>query len=221
MEITDPLGAPITEVNKDQAKFSNDVDDFLQIFVAQLQNQDPMEPQDSSEFTQQIADLSSVEQAINTNSKLDELIQLSSVKDNSSVVSFIGKQVEAEGDLVSFLGTDTVPISYELDNATNPQDAFITVRDIDGNVVFNGEGTTNKGVNTVTWDGNDNQGNQVEPGLYQVILSLNFADSIERHPTYVQGRVVGANLEADEPTLIVNGMDIPLADVRFIGEPTV
>jgi len=63
-----------------------DYDDFLQLMVAQLQNQDPLNPTDSTEYMSQIAQFSSVEQGINTNSKLDQLLANSNISQASTIV---------------------------------------------------------------------------------------------------------------------------------------
>ncbi len=63
-----------------------DYNDFLQLMVAQLQNQDPLNPTDSTEYMSQIAQFSSVEQGINTNSKLDQLLANSNISQASTIV---------------------------------------------------------------------------------------------------------------------------------------
>jgi len=63
-----------------------DYDDFLQLMVAQLQNQDPLNPTDSTEYMSQIAQFSGVEQSINMNSKLDQLLVNSSISQASTMI---------------------------------------------------------------------------------------------------------------------------------------
>jgi len=55
-----------------KASLSQDFDDFLQLLTTQLQNQDPLNPMDSNEFTNQLVQFSQVEQQINSNQKLDK-----------------------------------------------------------------------------------------------------------------------------------------------------
>ena len=208
-----------SQADVDKAAFSNDIDDFLTIFIAQLQNQDPLEPQDSSEFTNQVANLSGVEQAINTNKRLEELINLTTLKDNNEIVSFIGKDVEIESQVVTLEEGKNVNVAYELEDTTGVENVFVTIQDINNNPVFNGAGTSKVGRNTVAWDGTNNQGEIVSPGLYQVFVTTSKGDGvIEAVDTTVRGRVIGANLQAEEPTIIVNGTEIPLGEVKFVGE---
>lgn len=209
---------PTSQADKDYSRFTEDLDDFLNIFIVQLQNQDPLEPMEASEFVNQIANMSEVEQSINTNKRLENLVQLAGAKDNNALVAFIGKEVEIESQAITLTEGQNVGVSYVLDG-TLPSKTFVTVRDFNGNVVFNGEGTVKAGRNNVAWDGTDNDGNQLEPGLYEVFVTVDRGNGkIEAVPTLVRGRVIGANLEAEEPTLIVNGVEIPMSDVRFVGE---
>jgi flagellar basal-body rod modification protein FlgD len=69
-----------------QAAPTLDYNDFLQLMIAQLQNQDPLNPTDSSEFMSQIAEFSNVEQGINANSKLDQLLVNSNISQASTMI---------------------------------------------------------------------------------------------------------------------------------------
>ncbi len=60
--------------------------DFLKLMVAQLRNQDPLNPTDSTEYMSQIAQFSSVEQGINTNAKLDQLLVNSNISQASTMI---------------------------------------------------------------------------------------------------------------------------------------
>jgi flagellar basal-body rod modification protein FlgD len=84
-------------------------DDFLQLMVAQLQNQDPLNPTDSTEYMSQIAQFSSVEQGINTNSKLDQLLVNSSISQASTMVghTLVSADGSASGIIASVQIDDT------------------------------------------------------------------------------------------------------------------
>ncbi len=220
MEVGSATAAPQTKSNSALSQFSDDFDNFLTIFVAQLENQDPLEPQDSSEFTNQIATLTGVEQQINTNSNLEELINLSLSQQNGNLVSYIGKEVEAKGSLVNLQAEGDVAFAYELEEA--PEDVFITVRnprDPEGRAIFNGTGSTNVGRNVVRWDGLDNDGNRVTEGVYELQVSfLDAEENLQTVTTYISGTVQGINMQAETPSVIVNNEEINIADIRFIGQ---
>ncbi len=198
-------------------KFAENFDDFLTLFVAQLKNQDPLEPQDSSEFTKQIATLTGVEQQINTNKKLDSLIHLTQNTQNSNLVSFAGKEVEVEGSFLELNATDPVLFAYNLETQVNG--AFLTIKDSSDNVVFTGQGSKIVGRNEVGWDGLDNAGNRAPAGTYQIFITTeNKEGIIDTQKALVRGKVSGVDIQSNPPTLYVNGEKIPLADVKFIGE---
>ncbi|HUJ19201.1 MAG TPA: flagellar hook capping FlgD N-terminal domain-containing protein [Nitrospirota bacterium] len=69
-------------------------DDFLKLFMAQLQAQDPLNPMDSSQFTTQLAQFSSLEQLTNINTQLTSLVQVQSSQQNATATDLIGKQVQ-------------------------------------------------------------------------------------------------------------------------------
>lgn len=75
-----------SSTNAARNKATLDYNDFLRLMVAQLQNQDPLNPTDSAEYMSQIAQFSNVEQSINTNSKLDQLLVNSNIAQASTIV---------------------------------------------------------------------------------------------------------------------------------------
>lgn len=199
------------------SKLAGNFDDFLKLLIVQLRNQDPTSPLDTNQFTQQIVSFTNVEQQINTNKKLEQLIGLNQVAQNSTIVSFVGKNVEVEGNLVTYDGQQDVGFSYNLDSEKYKK-AFIAVRNMDGDVVFSGEGTLNRGRNNVTWQGVDNDGNEVVPGIYDVSLSIQDQDgNLSNSPLLVRGTVFGVEFDGDVPQVIVNTEKIPLEKVKFVG----
>ncbi|WP_409561316.1 flagellar hook assembly protein FlgD [Hyphomicrobium sp. B1] len=72
-----------------QSSTTLDYNDFLQLMVAQLQNQDPLNPTDTNEFMSQIAEFSNVEQSINANSKLDQLLVNSNISQASTMIGLV------------------------------------------------------------------------------------------------------------------------------------
>jgi flagellar basal-body rod modification protein FlgD len=201
----------------DRDRFSQDFDDFLNLLMTQLQNQDPTQPMDTNEFTQQVVQLSTVEQAINTNTNLEKLINTTNNTQNSNIVAWTGKMVEVQGNNV-VLGEQGTQFAYELANEV--EQVAIRIERADGTLVFTSEGTKNIGRNTVTWDGKDNNGNAMQPGeVYRVqVTSKNSDGQFENVKTLVGGRVDGVNMSVNPPRLLVNDQEIPLDEVNFIGQ---
>ena len=84
-------------------------DDFLKLFVAQLENQDPLSPMESTEFTAQLAQFSSLEQLTNANQNLEYLLMYQSSMNNAEAVNFIGNTVKASGNSISRNGRGIQP----------------------------------------------------------------------------------------------------------------
>jgi flagellar basal-body rod modification protein FlgD len=197
--------------------FSSDFESFLTLFVAQLENQDPLEPQDSSDFTAQIAQFSQVEQTVNTNKNLESIIDIFQTDNNSSVVNFSGKYVEVIGDSIT-LNEDGADNTFHYTLETAARQAFVQITDLNGDVVFTGEAIPDAGKNYLTWDGTDMEGNDAPAGRYTVRVNIKDSDgNIQDIATTVRGRVDGVNLDG-EPTLVVNGKLIALDDVKVVGE---
>ncbi|HVZ04401.1 flagellar hook assembly protein FlgD [Hyphomicrobium sp.] len=106
-----------------------DYDDFLQLMVAQLQNQDPLNPTDSTEYMSQIAQFSSVEQGINTNAKLDQLLVNSNISQASTMVghTLVSADGSASG-IIASVKIDSSGTTAILDDGTQiPITAGVTL----------------------------------------------------------------------------------------------
>ncbi len=219
------VGDP-TQGQLDKQQLANDLDDFLTLLLVQLENQDPTEPMDANQFTEQIVQLSGVEQSINTNTNLEKLIALQETTFNSDLISLTGRRVEIKGSRLELNeladGSTSASMAYKLpDDVKDIDKVFVQVFDDAGNPVFTGEGTTTAGRNTVTWDGLNNDGEQVPAGLYNVVVSTRTHDgNVENIDAFVGGTVEGVNLAAETPTLVINGQEVTLEEVNFIGNPS-
>src|SRR3954462_15896510 len=101
-------------------------DDFLKLLVAQLKNQDPLAPQDNTQFVAQLAQFSSLEAAMGTNSRLDGITSQNQGLANTQVVSLVGKTATVKGSLVTATGSGTaVPVNFTLASATDSTNVSI------------------------------------------------------------------------------------------------
>lgn len=153
----------------DPTKDLNDkYNNFLLLLTKQLQNQDPLSPMDTSEFTQQLVSFSSVEQMIQSNKRLEKLINLQSSTNAFGAVSFLGNRVAVDSDHVS-LKDGKSTFQYEIDR--NASKAVLRVADAKGNTVLVQEANRGIGTYNVDWNGKDAFGNQLPDGEYQVSVS--------------------------------------------------
>lgn len=190
-----------------------DKDDFLKLFMAQLQHQDPMNPQDPTEFLGQLAQLTQVEQAYNTSATLEKLLM---AQDNSlamTSVALIGKQVTALGTQSTFDGTNPASLSYQMSSATSSTTLKITnasgqtVRQID-------LGSLTAGNGTYQWDGKDGQGTLLPAGAYN--FSISGADALgntQVATTYTTGKADGVKFENGTAYVTIGSVSIPFSDV--------
>jgi len=200
-----------TSSSSSTSTLSADYDMFIQLLCAQLENQDPLDPTDATEFTNQLVQYSNLEQQMATNDKLDEVLSSIDLMSMSSGVGYMGHTVEAEGDTISVQDDGTVDAGwvYSLDSAAT--DVTLTVTDEDGNVVWEGSGDAAKGRNDFTWDGKDSDGNTVDGGAYTLSVTATDADGASiGTTTYVSGKVTGVTSSDGTTILELGEMGITL-----------
>ncbi len=191
-------------------------DTFLLLLTTQLKHQDPLDPMDSSEFTSQLVQFSGVEQSINTNKKLDQLVQLQTSSQLNSAVSFIGKTVEVVSDLL-LLKDGAAKISYGLDR--NAAQTIISITDQNGRAVRSVQGETAAGRHEFEWDGRDSNGVQVPDGVYgfSVIATDGDDETIDTIAASF-GRVTGVEVVENAPRLNIGELGVPFDAVFAVRE---
>ncbi|MBV5306520.1 MAG: flagellar hook assembly protein FlgD [Desulfobulbaceae bacterium] len=171
-------------------------EDFLTLLVAQLQNQDPLNPDDPTEFTAQLAQFSSLEQLYNLNESMAGLTTAQANSEKLSALSLIGKEVSYNGSSFTFEG-DPVAVGYQLDGIASG--VTLSIQDADGRTVKTLEAADTElktGNHFITWDGTDMDGETVADGSYKIVLSATAATS--------GGSVAAAPLISSE----VTGVDL-------------
>ena len=192
-------------------------DDFMKLFIAQLQYQDPLKPQDSSAMLDQLSQLSLVEQSYNSNTSLNNLLTAQNNSISLTAVSFIGKDVKANGNSATFDGTASTSLGFSLPlTATSTQ---VSVMDGSGKTVRTAAlGSCRAGDNSFTWDGRDNSGALLPAGAYTFAVSAAAADgSPLSATTYTRGRIDGVNLTGSTPRLNIGASSVALSDVISVG----
>lgn len=200
---TDPIdsGSSIPTGNLTQSKtsalasqnqLSSDINFFLKMLTTQLKNQDPTAPLDTNQFTQQIAQYSSVQQQVVTNDNLEKLLASQRQSSITTAVSYIGREVETAGATGEVFGGQGA-FSYILPKTA--ASVKVTIKNSAGQTVFSGQGLKAEGRNIVLWDGKNSTTNQQEPdGTYT--LSIEAKDASDK--------VITAELRA---TALVSGVE--------------
>lgn len=199
------------------ARLADNFDTFLQILTTQLRNQNPLDPLDTNQFTQQLVQFSGVEQQLKTNQFLEAMMTSTQNANNSQAVSYIGKIVTAEGSK-----TELVDGKATWHFATAKAASIsATVRDKDGNVVYTKTGTVKQGESVFTWDGIGSDGRKKPDGSYSVTIEGRDGDGkLVDVATQMTGEVTGVDFSGTEPVLIVGGAKVNLSSVLSVRQKT-
>jgi len=188
-------------------------DDFLTLLVAQLQNQDPLNPAESTEFTAQLAQFSSLEQLQNINDALAGFEVYQATSNNIQASNFIGQTVTAAGDSVSVTNGSADPISIELDD--DCQTVYIQIYDAYGEYVTDIEaGSLTAGMHSIAWDATDQYGTAVGDGSYSLSVMAMDADGNSVSTTsYITGEVTGVDYQSGETMLLIGDQQVSIASL--------
>ena len=171
------------------AEIGKEFNSFIQLLTAQVKNQDPLSPMDSTQFVEQLATFSSLEQQVRANTNLENIGSL--VGDLYSIVAsdWVQQNVPVATSWVPFSG-DAVDFVLDLPDAVDQ--AILTVSDSDGNVVWTE--TLDPGEDSYTWAGELQASDDVAPnGDYEFAISA-FQEGV--HIGTVAPRVVTYTSEA-------------------------
>ena len=194
-----------------------DYESFLKLLTAQVANQDPLEPMDSTTFVSQLAQLSQVEQSIQTNRNLETLITAYSLQNANLSVSLLGKQVTGSGTGTLLADGEA---SWNFAVAADAPETTLQVINSDGATVYTEKMDASKGEHEFSWDGKDSKGNPLADGTYFLKITANGADG---RPVAVDTRTTGIvtaiDLTSTDPLLTVNGAQIRYSQITAVKEP--
>ncbi len=190
-------------------------DDFLKLLVTQLQNQDPLNPSDPTEFTAQLAQFSSLEQLFAVNDNLEQMSASSGDVERLSALSLIGKEVVSTSGEFR-LGNAGASLGYRLDVPAS--EVSLHVLDPSGRAVATIPATeTGSGDHFLSWDGLDANGRAVPPGDYSLVVrATSGEDETVPATTLVKGTVTGVDLGAAGSVLVSDAGDFRLKDVASV-----
>ena len=191
-------------------QLSGNFDTFLQLLTTQLQNQDPLSPMDSNQFTQQLVEFSQVEQQIDSNTNLQTLISQGTSQSGAYATSYLGKTVTVSGGQGA-LTDGTAQRHYKL--AAAATSTTLTVTNASGQAVFTGSGQTTAGNNTFSWNGEDNNGNQLADGTYTLSVSASNSGTAVTTAVTSAGTVSEVDMTSGSPQLVIGSMEVPLSSI--------
>ncbi|MGD8717120.1 MAG: flagellar hook capping FlgD N-terminal domain-containing protein [Desulfobacterales bacterium] len=196
-----------------------DKDDFLSLLITQLQNQDPLNPTDSVEFTAQLAQFSSLEQLTNVNENLTQLQNFQASINNSQAVALIGKEITAKGNSIHL--SDGNPVDCNFNLVTDAAVVVVTIYDQTGEYIKSFEAQNlSAGDNTLAWDGTDKDGNQVLGGDYTFeILAADVNGKPIGSTPFFSGTVSKVTYENSIAHLVSGNQKIAMGDVLQVAAP--
>lgn len=207
------------QLQADDKKSSNDLgkNEFLELMIAQMNNQNPLKPKENGDFIAQLAQFSSLEETQNLSSSVQDVVgefrstqalQASAMVGRSVVVPSQSAQLDSSGEMKGFV---SVPASTA--------DLRVSVVNESGELVRQLElGPNQRGQKAFTWDGKDSSGKDMPPGTYEILAQGSYPQGVQQLGTMVSANVDSVSLgNKGGITLNLAGMgSIGLGDVKQI-----
>lgn len=180
------------------------LDNFLTMLVAQLENQDPLNPMEGTDFSSQLAEFSQLEQLISLNQSMTDMASAFETQSGGDVVGLIGKSVTGNHNSLQVSNGDVTSGFY---NLTQLSDVIIDIVDADGNSVTRlYPGQQEAGSHVLSWDGTDSAGNAVEDGNYYYTVYADSGYGYQEVSTSLAGTVDGITYQDGKAYLVVQGI---------------
>lgn len=184
---------------------------FIQILTTQLQNQDPTNTTDPNQFTEELVQFAGVEQQLNTNNDLQTLINLTkSSSGTTAALNYVGHYVEASASSSDSLSLQSGEAEIGYDLASSASAVTLTISNSAGSTVATLTGSTNVGMNYISWNGTDSSGNSVADGSYTYTLQAydSSGDSETVSSITKLGKVTGVVSNSDGTTSLQLGSGV-------------
>jgi flagellar basal-body rod modification protein FlgD len=190
---------------------------FLTLLTTQLKNQNPLDPLDTNQFTQQLVEFAGVEQQLKTNDSLQTLVTAQQTAQATQALEFVGKTAIVSGSTTAMSSSKA---TWELD-VPSTSNITINIANSAGQTVYSGNFSANAGNNQpFTWNGQGSDGTQYPDGNYT--LTATAVDSSGKSvgiTTLVGGTVSAVDLTQSPPLLSINGQSYTISQVKAIGAP--
>lgn len=209
-----------SKAGQSAVQLAENFDDFLTLLTTQLQNQDPLSPTDSTEFTNQLVSFTQVEQSIASNQNLEALINLQAISQQNNeatiLINYLGKTI---GSNLNIAGLKEDEATWNMDFGANADEVVYSIYDENGNKVFtvNDNDGVSSGEHSFTWDGEINGGGQAPEGTYFLVAEATTDGGSIVDVTYnFSGIASRAETINGVPVLMVNDLPIGLANITSV-----
>jgi flagellar basal-body rod modification protein FlgD len=197
----------------DGTEIASNFTTFLKLLTTQLQNQDPLSPMDTNQFTQQLVQFAGVEQQMKSNASLSTLVSLQQNAQTTEALALVGATVVVNGATAPLANGQA---TWTL-NSTQPATATITIADSTGRTAYTGTGAVNTGNQNFVWDGRGNDGTIWPAGNYTLTaVGTSASGQATAVSTQIQAPVDSVDLTQTPPLLSVNGQNYALNQILKI-----
>jgi flagellar basal-body rod modification protein FlgD len=218
--VTSATGTTSTAAQNGQIPTSNDTQtvaanfqQFLTLLTTQLKNQNPLDPMDTNQFTQQLVQFAQVEQQLKSNEQLTNLVALQKTAQSTAALQIVGQTVGVAGDTAPLFDNKAV---WTLD-VPKVSTVKVNIQDKTGQTAFTGSYTMNPGKQNFVWDGKDSSGKQWPDGNYKMVLTATDASGQTVNVTKeIEAQVDSVDLTADPPLLSIGGSNYTLDKVKRV-----
>jgi flagellar basal-body rod modification protein FlgD len=201
----------------DAATLGDNFTTFLTLLTTQLKNQNPLDPLDTNQFTQQLVQFSQVEQQMKSNDQLATLVSLEKSAASTTALAYVGATVVVDGSTAT-LTDSSATWSF---NVTKPATATVTIKDSTGQTAYTGSFSVTPGQQDFKWDGRSNNGTQWPDGNYTMTVTAVDANKQSvAVATEVQAVVDSVDFTTDPPLLSINGNNYTMDKIKRIVRPS-
>jgi flagellar basal-body rod modification protein FlgD len=211
--VTSAITSATSTTGVDQDTLAKNFSQFLTLLTTQLKHQNPLEPLDTNQFTQQLVQFAQVEQQLKQNDQLATLVALQKTAQSTAALGFVGETVVVDGSTASLANGQA---NWSL-NVPKPATVTVNIKNSTGQNVFSGSYSMLAGVNDFTWDGKSSNGTQWPAGNYTMtVTAKDVSGQAITVPTEVEGVVNSADLTKTPPMLSIAGQDFSLDKVKRV-----
>ncbi len=213
----DPLSAAggAAQQTNARTRLSDNYETFLVLLTAQLQNQDPLAPMDSTQFTQQLVQFSQVEQQIRTNEQLEGLVAQYQAASAGAALSYLGKDAIIAAD-ETYLAGGAANWAYNLPEAATS--LTISVKDASGRTIY--QTTTaarGAGEHLFSWNGETAAGGLAADGVYRIVVEAKNAEGADIEAAIaVRETIMGVDFTGPTPVVITPAGARELGSIRSV-----
>lgn len=217
---TTPYSAPNPNYSAEAAKsktsstpgIADNFQTFLTLLTTQLQNQNPMDPLDTNQFTQQLVQFAGIEQQLKSNESLSSLVELQTTAQATQAMSLVGANAIVDGSKVQMTDSKAV---WSL-STDKPVSAQVSIQSDTGQTVYSGKFTINAGKDQAfAWDGRGNDGTKWPDGNYTLsIVATDTSGKTAAVSTQIYGTIDSVDLTQTPPKLSIGGQTFTLDQIN-------